>query len=261
MRTPVVVSIHGLDWSRDKWPAPARAALKLAERTIVRHADRITVVSQQLQHYFEGTYERAVEYIPNGVELRAGPADHAILSDMGLLAGEYVLFASRLVQEKGAHELIAAFNRVQTTKKLVIAGGDRYDQAYVASLKAIDTTGRCVFTGHLEKERLEHVFKGASLYILPSHLEGLSLSLLEALGYGKAILVSDIPENIEAVGEAARTFRVGVVDDLSRTIQDLLEAPEELATLETAARLRASQLYNWDAIAQRYDEVFRAARR
>lgn len=264
---PVVVSVHGLDWARAKWPRPARFALRTAERTMVRSADQITVVSEQLVSYFHATYDREVIHTPNGVTLRAGAADPALLARMGLEPDGYILFASRLVTEKGAHELIRAFNGVRTGKKLVIAGGDRYDQAYVEALRRIDTTGRCIFVGHLESEALEQIFRGACLYVLPSHVEGLSLSLIEALGYGKPVLVSDIPENLEVAGDCGARFPVGDVEQLAAAIEGLLAAPDRLRDMGRQSRGRAGRLYDWDRVAQRYADSFalacetRAARR
>ncbi len=254
--TPVVVSIHGLDWARDKWPAPARLALRAAERSIVRFADEITVVSQELVRYFRQAYGREVVYTPNGLDPAAGAADPGILAELGLRPGDYALFASRLVPEKGAHELVEAFQRIRTERKLVIAGGGRYDQGYVDALRAADRTGRCVFTGHLEGPRLEHLFRGACLYVLPSHIEGLSLSLLEAMSFGKALLVSDIAENLEVIGDAGATFPVGDVDGLAAALEKLLAAPCRLRELETRAAARARDLHSWDLVAASYAEVY-----
>lgn len=259
LRTPVVVTIQGLDWARDKWPRPARMALQAAERTIVASADQITVVSRQLVDYFKSRYGRDVLHVPNGTTLRPGAADAATLGEMGLSDGGFVLFASRLVPEKGAHELIAAFNRIDSGMKLVIAGGDRYDVDYVNALRRADETGRCVFTGHLNGAKLDAVFRGAGLYVLPSHIEGLSLSLLEALGYGKAILVSDIPENLEAVGDSAARFAVSDVDSLTRTLATLLGSGDMRRDLAARAAERAKTLYDWDKVAEGYLEVFTAA--
>ena len=256
---PVVVSIHGLDWARDKWPWPARLALRAAERTIVKSAHQITVVSEQLVDYLRNSYGREAIHAPNGIEVDTGPADPEILAELGLKNNGYVLFASRLVKEKGAHELVEAFNRVKTDKRLVIAGGDRYDSGYVEALRRADQTGRCVFTGHLAGAQLEHVFKGAALYVLPSHIEGFSLSLLEALGYGKPILFSNIPENIEAVGEAGMQFPVRDVDALTHRLQRLVGSPKELDLLGSYARHRAATLYSWDAVSKCYVSAYEAA--
>jgi len=255
---PTVVSIHGLDWRRDKWPAPARLALRGAERTIVACADEITCVSRELVTHFARAHSREVAYAPNGVDVVPGPADPAALASMGLEQDGYALFASRLVPEKGAHDLVRAFAGVPPGKRLVIAGGGRYDMAYVDSLKAAAAPlgDRVVFTGHLEGARLDAAFRGACLYVLPSYMEGLSLSLLEAMGHGKPCLVSDIPENVEAAGDTGATFAPGDVAALTDGISRLLASPGEAAALGTRAAERARQHFSWDGVARRYVDVY-----
>jgi glycosyltransferase involved in cell wall biosynthesis len=234
---PTVVSIHGLDWRRDKWPAPARFALRCAERAIVLGATEITVVSRELQTYFQDTYGRTVIHTPNGVDIRDIDGDAALLREFGLEPDGYVLFASRLVPEKGAHELIEAFGKVATDKKLVIAGGGRYDQPYMERLRNLAQGDRYVFTGHLVGERLKAIFAGAHLYVLPSHIEGLSLSLLEAMGFGKAPLVSD-------------------VDGLALALTRLLAHPDMVCEMGERARSRVHQVYSWDSVAATYGELY-----
>ncbi|WP_431858572.1 glycosyltransferase family 4 protein [Azospirillum sp.] len=253
---PTVVSVHGLDWRRDKWPWIARVLLRSAERMIVLAADEITVVSRQLETHFAQAHGRAVVHIPNGLNRRDVHPDQECLDDFGLEAGRYVLFASRLVAEKGAHELIEAFNGVDTDMKLVIAGGTRYDQRYAARLRALDTTGRCIFTGHVTGRSLDALFAGAYFYALPSHLEGLSLSLLEAVGFGKATLVSDIPENIEVVGEHGLTFPVGRVDLLRDRLQQLIDHPQLVEDIAARVRTAVPRHYAWDTLARRYAQTF-----
>lgn len=257
-----VVSIHGLDWQRTKWPGFARGALRLAERAIVCSADRITVVSEQLKAYFRTKYHVEVECIPNGAQLRQSDSiDTQSVAPELKFDSRYVLFASRLVKEKGAHELIAAFQSVKTEAYLVIAGGGRYDREYMDSLRSIDETGRVVFVGHREGGDLDALFMNAYVYCLPSHIEGLSLSLLEAIGFGKAVLVSDIPENIEVIGDAGVSFSVGEVGDLANKLQLLLSDDIEVTRLAARARARAETLFSWEAVARRYADMYVALAR
>jgi glycosyltransferase involved in cell wall biosynthesis len=255
-KKPVIVSCHGLDWRRDKWPAPARMALQAAEKILVRSADEITVVSQELKHYFQAQHGRDVALIPNGLNVQRENDNYESLERLDLEAGGYLLFASRLVPEKAPHELIEAFNNVITDKKLVIAGGSRYDLDYVRSLKNIDRTGRCVFTGHVTGALLDALFRGAYLYVLPSHMEGLSLSLLEAMGYGKCAVVSDISENLEVVGEAGFSFPVGNIEALGSLLQNLVNSSSEVSAMAMRARDRAETHFSWNSIAEQYAEVY-----
>jgi glycosyltransferase involved in cell wall biosynthesis len=253
---PTVVSIHGLDWNRDKWPAPARAMLRMAEHAIVAAATEITVVSRQLETYFNRTYGREVSYVPNGLTIHDEEMDPTLLRSIGLESGEYVLFASRLVPEKGAHEMIEAFKRVETTKKLVIAGGSRYDMDYVESLYRAGKGDRFKFVGHVTGPLLEDLFRGAYLYAQPSHMEGLSLSLLEALGHGKACIVSDIAENLEVVGESAFKFPVGDIDALAGQLQVLLDDEYTVAAMANSARSYARGQFAWDKLALQYSNIY-----
>jgi glycosyltransferase involved in cell wall biosynthesis len=253
---PTVVSIHGLDWQRDKWPGLARTLLRSAERMIVHAADEVTVVSRQLENYFNKTYGRKVAYIPNGLRVRNDRPDRFLLSEVGVEPGEYVLFASRLVPEKGAHELIEAFSRVNTSKKLVIAGGSRYDLNYVDSLYGMAKGDRFKFVGHVTGPLLDALFSGAYLYALPSHMEGLSLSLLEALGHGKACVVSDIPENLEVVGDCAFTFPVGNIAAMSDLLQTLLDDDISVSAMSSRAGKRATGQFAWDNLALQYSEIY-----
>jgi glycosyltransferase involved in cell wall biosynthesis len=254
----VVVSVHGLDWKRNKWPTLARRAIQLAEWLVARCAHEITVVSRELEDHFLDNYGRKVRYIPNGVELGRGrfDADIALLAEMGLTRDGYILFASRLVPEKAAHELIAAFNTIDTTLRLVIAGGARYDDEYVARLKNSDLTGRCVFTGHLGGNSLHALFANAYLYVLPSHIEGMSLSLLEAMGHGCAVLVSDIPANKEVIGDCGFTFPVGSIERLRHALSDLIQRPEKVLAMRSRGQARAAALYSWDAVARNYADMY-----
>ena len=71
---PVVVTIQGLDWRREKWGRGARAVLRLASRLAVVSPDRAIVVSRELERYYRDELDAATSYIPNGVDSRAGPA-------------------------------------------------------------------------------------------------------------------------------------------------------------------------------------------
>jgi glycosyltransferase involved in cell wall biosynthesis len=258
---PVVVSVHGLDWQRDTWGNCAKMALKLAERAIVAFSTAITVVSGELQMYYNRTYGVEVQRIPNGIDLVDGPVDPDLLSELGVEADDYILFAGRLVPEKGAHELVEAFAKVQTRKRLLIAGGGRYDLDYVEKLKSMDRTGRVIFAGHIEGPVLEAAFKGCSLYVLPSHIEGLSMSLLEAMGYARPVLVSDIAENLEVVGDCGYPFRVGDAEDLAVRMAQVLADPSAAAATGRRGLDRARSNYSWDSVARLYACAFEAASR
>lgn len=207
LRQKSVVTIHGLDYQRDKWGAIARLCLG-AEHALVAGADRISVVAEGLRRYFVEKYDIATDFIPNGRPRKQLVPGGALLETNHLTAGRYFLFASRLTPEKGCHDLIEAFNRLDygIDMKLVVAGGTGAP-GYLDALRAQASSDRVVFVGHREGPELAEFFSNAYAFILPSYIEGMSMALLEAIGYGLPALVSDIPENRAVVRRRRSLFR------------------------------------------------------
>ncbi|WP_374307592.1 glycosyltransferase family 4 protein [Methylocella sp.] len=249
-----LVTIHGLDQKRDKWSATARACLTLAERALVANADQITVVSEPLRRYFIERYDVAASLIPNGMPRKTPAAPGAFLASFGLEPGGYVLFASRLTPEKGCHDLIAAFDALPQGTRLVVAGSSG-EPDYLAALRAAADPAKVVFVGHRSGHELAELFSNAKLFVLPSYVEGMSMALLEALAYKVPALVTDIPENRVVVREHGFYVQprdpAGLADALAR----LLESPDALGAARAA--LDSLDRPDWDAVAQRYDRLYR----
>jgi len=102
--------------------------------------------------------------------------------------------------------------------------------------------------GHQQGKTLTELFSNTYLYILPSEVEGLSISLLEAMGAGRCVLVSDIPENKEATGEVGYTFKSKSFVDLSQKLLFLNDHPELVLKNGHLARERVRKIYNWQKI-------------
>ncbi len=223
----IVVTVHGLDWQRGKWGGFASKILRTAERRAVKYADEIIVLSKNNQKYFQEKYGRETTYIPNGIDLPTlQPADH-ITKQWGLTKNGYVLFLARIVPEKGLQYLIPAWKKVVeqtgTDKKLVIAGGPSHSDEYYEEVKAMcagDPT--IIMTGFVQGRALEELYSNAYLYVLPSDIEGMPMSLLEALSFGNVCLVSDIAENAEIINEDCFVFERGNVDRLRHQIKKIL---------------------------------------
>lgn len=198
-----VATIHGLDWQRSKWSGFAEKFLLFGERVAVKYADEMIVLSANMQKYFMDTYGRKTVLIPNGVVRPEKKSDDHIREKWGLTKGCYVLFLARLVPEKGVHYLLDAYKEIQTDKKLVIAGGSSHTDDYVEKIKEkASQDSRVLMTGFVQGELLEELYSNAYVYVLPSDVEGMPISLLEAMSYGNCCLISDIAENLEVVTDA-----------------------------------------------------------
>jgi len=250
-----LVHIHGLDWQRAKWNKMAQVCLQGAEYAAAYFPQRILVVSQDLKQYFAQKYGKHTDYIPSGVELYQYSPPCSI-KKWGLAKGNYILFLGRLVPEKGCHYLIKAFEEIEAPMKLVIAGEGSHSEDYVATLRRT-TNSNIIFTGLVTGSVLEELFSNAYIYVIPSEIEGLPHALLQALSFGKCVLASDIPPNIEALGDCGLTFSNKDVKSLKDKLRFLMYNPDFVQAQSEKARARVRQHYVWDNIVDRLEQIYR----
>ncbi len=244
-----IVTIHGLDWQRSKWGGFATKFLKFGEKTAAKYADEIIVLSKNVQNYFLDTYERKTVHIPNGIEKPQIKNDSLIKEKFGLEKNGYILFLGRIVPEKGVHYLINAFKKTNTDKKLVIAGGSSHTSEYMNELIELSKNdSRIIFTDFVQGEILEELYSNAYIYCLPSDLEGMPLSLLEAMSYGNCCLISDIPECTEVCGNNAVSFEKGNETDLQEKLQMLLDNEQSVEKYKYSAADYICGKFNWNDI-------------
>lgn len=252
-----VATIHGLDWQRSKWGGFASKMLKMGEKIAAKWADEIIVLSGNVQEYFEQTYHRKTVFIPNGIDRPVLRDADIITEKYGLNKEDYILFLARIVPEKGVHYLLEAFRNISTDKKLVIVGGCSHSQEYMDQIKQMcDMDERVIMTGFVQGALLEELFSNAWLYVLPSDVEGMAISLLEAMSYGRCCLVSDIPENAEVVKDCAFTFKKGDIKDLQDKIEYLLSHEQERQKISAQSQDYICAKYHWDKVVERTLELY-----
>lgn len=255
----VIVTVHGIDWQREKWKSGFGSKfIHKGEKNAVKYADEIIVLSKGVQDYFEKIYGRKTVFIPNGVSNHIERKPQIIKNKFGLDKDEYILFLGRLVPEKGIKYLIEAFKQVDTEKKLVIAGGSSDTSEFENEMKEIAKEDkRILFTGFVPGQELEELYSNAYVYALPSDLEGMPLSLLEAMSYGNCCLVSDIPECAEVVEDKALIFKKADVKDLQSKLQDACDHSEKVDAHKKQAADFICSKYNWDEIVQATLKLYR----
>jgi glycosyltransferase involved in cell wall biosynthesis len=251
-----VVTVHGLDWKREKWGRFARWFLHRCEGPAVHLPDRTIVVSKTLREHFRTRHGSETTFIPNGTSLPQPRPAKKILS-LGLTPGKYVLFVGRLVPEKGVHFLCEAFSRIDTDMTLALAGGLSFSGGYAEQLKRYEGE-RIKRLDYVFGEALEELWSNAYCVVQPSTMEGLSIALLEALSYGRCVLVSDIPENLEVAEECALSFRSQDVGDLREKLQHLIRNPEVVKQYGERARRHILAHYSWDTVAEATAELYRS---
>ena len=261
-RLPTVVTIHAADWLRAKWSTPARFCLRRALDIAVKSADLITTVSLSMVDFLADTYSIKAVYIPNGVAPQ--PAAPGTLSDrFGILAQRFLLFAGRMVPEKDVHVLIQAFNNLPPQPALadlhlLLAGDAPFSDNYLQHLKKL-AGPNTHFLGSVPPADLAMLYQNATACVLPSHLEGMSLVLLEAASHSCPLIAADIPENRNTLAQFAHYFKPGSVENLRDTLADLLNNPQPAAQLADAARSHVLTNFSWDEIARKTEDAYLCA--
>ncbi len=252
-----VATIHGLDWQRAKWGGLASRYIKLGEATAARYADQVIVLSRGNRDYFNNTYNCETAFVPNGITPQPNLPASEISKRWGLSKDAYVLYLGRIVPEKRPDLLIEAFAGLNTDKQLVIVGESSDTDEYVAALKqAAQLDSRVLFTGHADGELLSELYSNACCYVLPSDIEGMPLTLLEAMSHGCACITSDILECADVLGGCGVTFPAGDAASLRDALGALLADPARARRLGESGRERVLTTYDWDSVVLRTIELY-----
>ena len=246
-----VVTIHGLDWQRAKWGGFATKYLKFGEKVAAKHADEIIVLSHAVQEYFRNTYGRETVYIPNGIEPPEPEGSAVIEEKYGIEKNKYILYLGRIVPEKGIHYLMDAYADIKCDMPLVIAGGSSHSQEYFNSLKVKASGKNIIFTDFVEGKVLKSLYSNAYIYVLPSDLEGMPISLLEAMSYSNCCITSDIPECTEVCGKNAVYFKKSNVQSLKEKLEELISNPQAVQKYRSEASQYILSRYNWNNVTQK----------
>lgn len=274
IKTKVVATSHGQAYRRDKWGATAKLLSRFAERVYIHLPDARIAVSKTLKRYYESRYGCKVNYIPNAVDIttvQENVKDKVFYvkdsdSEVKLSKGDYILYVGRILPTKGVDILIDAWNRVNVSAatrrecKLAIVGGSSYTDSYVRMLKT-RSNETIAWLDYRYGEELKWLFNNAYAAVLPSEIEGLAITLLEAMSYGRCVIYSDIPENLEVAEGIGISFENKNADDLAKKIELALRNEPLCRELGEKAVERIKKEYQWDLVvsltSELYDSLFR----
>ena len=251
----VYISQDGADWKRGKWPWYGRLYLWLSSYLTAFAPSQVIFDNIFVKQEFEKRHGRKFEFIPFGSEVDSDATDPSILDELGLTPGGYYLFVGRFIPDKGLQYLVPAFERFDTTRKLVLVGGSPNPSSFETRIRATKDP-RIVFPGFVYGKKTHALMKHAYAYIQPSDVEGLSPVILENMGLRTPIICSDIQENRYVVGESGRLFPKGDVDGLLRALQWSQDHSEELAEMGEEGYRRASSLFSWESVTREHLRVF-----
>jgi glycosyltransferase involved in cell wall biosynthesis len=251
-----VLQLHSLEWKRKRWGTLGPPIVRILEKLALSQSHILTAVSRTQCDFYRTQRGIEMRYIPTAADVKPKTEAKEIYR-LGLEPNAYILFACRMVPEKGAHYLVSAFRQIDTDMKLVIAGDAQGAAEY--RKKLFDLAGgdpRILFPGFVEGRLIDELFSHCYVYVQPSEVEGLSLSILEAMSYGNCCLVSGIPENLEAIGDAGFYFTNRDVDDLTDRLRWLLEHRERVEAVNVGAKERIGQHYSWQSISEQMEKLY-----
>lgn len=252
--TPVAVNVDGIERLRRKWNWFGRTYYRLSERFSVWFANAIVTDARIMERYYRETYGAESVFIPYGAVTEL-PQEHTTLDSLGVSAGEYYLYVSRLEPENNAHLVVRAFEQVRTGKNLLVVGDAPYATAYIRQLKQTRDP-RIRFTGAIYGDGYRQLLANAFCYIHATEVGGTHPALIEAMGMGNLIVANNTPENAEVLGETGVLYRKNDIADLTRCLQEAFDAPERFETFRLLARKRTQEHYTWETVVTQYEKLF-----
>jgi glycosyltransferase involved in cell wall biosynthesis len=250
-RGKVVLTVHGLDFAREKWGLGARMALQASARLSAFVPSRTIVVAQALQDFYRERYGVDTAYVPNGVT-PAGPSSAHALDGLGVAPDDYLLSVGRLVPEKGAHLLLEAYAGLEAAERprLLVVGGNSFTGDYVAQVQAqAAALPDVALPGYLYGDQLQSAYAHARLFVQSSTLEGMPLTVLEAAAHDRPLVLSDIPVHVQLLGHdrpGGRLFRSGDAASLRDALRRALNDPQAEAQGGRAVGAALRDRFSWD---------------
>lgn len=250
-----VCTVHGLNWRVDKWKGLARKYMKLGEWIAAKFADDLVVLSEMDWNYILEKYNRASILVPNAVQIKPPLPCKIIREKYGLEKESYILYVGRISPEKGTMDLVEGYLKSHTDKKLVIAGPLSENEYCVAVREKAKASPNVLFTDYVQGDALRELYSNCSVFVLPSHTEGLSLALLEALMVGSRCLVSNIPENTTVADVYGSSFEVENTDSLAEALDRVCAQPYPQERRDAQVEyVRAN--FDYDVMLDRYEEIY-----
>ena len=251
----VFISQDGVDWKRDKWSWYGKLYLYLSSFLTAYVPNCVIFDNVFAKKLFENRFKKEYKFIPFGSEVNNPKISLRILDELGLVPNEYFLFVGRFIPDKGLQYLIPAFEKVPTSKKLVLVGGSPNPSSFESKLK-LTHDRRILFPGFIYGDDVHSLMKNAYAYIQPSDIEGLSPVILENMALGVPIICSNIPENIYVVDDCALLFKKSSIEDCSKILSLSLSNQNSLSEMAQRGASRAKIFFTWDSVVNQHLELF-----
>lgn len=265
-KKPYIVSAHGM---LERWALTNKRAKKivyaaLIERANLQSANCLHALTQaEAQDYRNFGLLNPITVIPNGVDIPPHLSPDIFLDRFPELRGKrIILFLGRIHFKKGLDILAEAWRKVAAKSPdahLVLAGPDS-ENTQEALEKQLATSGiarRVKFTGMLQHDLKWSALRAAECFVLPSYSEGLSISVLEAMGAGLPVIVTKQCNLPEVKEHDCGWVIQPQVDELVSALNELLRASSrELADMAANGRQLVARRYSWQVIGEQMSAIY-----
>lgn len=252
---PVALNVDGLERERKKWNSVAKAWYRISEKLSTWFPTEIVTDARVIERYYAERYGKRSTMIAYGADLGRVETQE-VLDRLGLEAGEYFLYVSRMEPENNALLTVKAFERTASPRKLVMVGDAPYAEDYIREVRKTDDS-RILFPGAIYGQGYRELQSHCRAYIHATEVGGTHPALIEAMGRGAPTLYLETPENAEVAGECGLGFRKDE-DALADLIDRVDTAPQaERERLGRQAAEVAAERYDWERVCDRYEELFR----
>lgn len=254
-RIPTALHMDGLEWRRSKWGPRGRAYYRWAERFGVRRADALIADAPGIADYYRHQFDVETEMIRYGAPI-LDSADADGIGGIGLEPHAYHLVVARFEPENHVREIVEGYSVSDARLPLAVVGSAPYSADYTQQIQAIaDGDSRIRLLGGVYDQRLlDALYFHAFTYLHGHSVGGTNPSLLRAMGAGTAIIAFDVGFNRETAGDG---WFFSDSDGVAQAVHAAEADRERVAAAGRFARDRAAAEFDWDAVAERYEDLAR----
>ena len=246
-----VINMDGIEWRRGKWGPAAKAWFYLNDWAGCWLGNQLIADHPEIARHLESRVSPAkITMITYGADQVLHP-EAEVLNAFNLTPGCYYILIARPVPENSILEVVTAFSRIETDRRLLILGDYSPDNDY--QRRVLEAAGPNVdFPGAIFDARTVGALRYyARLYIHGHTVGGTNPSLVEALAAGSAVLAHDNRFNRWVAGDGAAYF--SGIDDCEATMRRLLEQDAQIEKMSEASTTRHRESFQWPEILRRYE--------
>jgi glycosyltransferase involved in cell wall biosynthesis len=247
-----VVTVHDLSFEElpDAMGFRDRLLFRTQVPRSVRRADRVLTGSERTKRDLIERYQVPEEKIvvtPYGV-------DPAFRPEGPKGEGHYALFVGAIQPRKDPLGAVEALAMLENDLRLVLVGPEKRDGKEVReAIGRLGLDGRVELAGHVERDELAALYRGAACLVFPSRYEGFGLPVLEAMASGTPVVATRAGAVPEVAGDAAVLVEAGDPVALAGGIERALADRKRLVS----AGLERARQFSWAETARRTLEVYR----